>query len=155
MESLPRRHAPWKGWAGSWGTLVRPTVRLAPKTGLARSSNRRSLRPGGRGRGWCVVRDTGDRGCGPAVPRRVRSEVRRLGCPRCGVGRALLPEDLCAHRDVTFAEVESALKVGVQSGGAKASGQDGSTVGRRVRRLPRRAGAPRAPAGRGFLGAGV
>ncbi len=40
-----------------------------------------------------------------------RSAVRCLRCGRCGVSHALLPEDLCAYRDATFAAVESALEV--------------------------------------------
>ena len=81
----------------------------------------------------------------------VRSEVRRLRCPRCGVSHALLPEDLCAYRDATFAAVEAALDVGVPSGGAQAAGQDGSAGVRRVRRWLRSDGAPLATAVQALL----
>jgi len=81
----------------------------------------------------------------------VRSEVRRLRCRRCGVSHALLPEDLCAYRDATFAAVESALDVGVPGGGAQASGQDGSAGVRRVRRWLRSASAPLASAVQALL----
>jgi hypothetical protein len=72
----------------------------------------------------------------------VRTEMRRLRCPRCGVSHALLPEDLCAYRDATLGAVESALEVGVPSGGAQAAGQDGSAGVRRVRRWLRSDGSP-------------
>jgi hypothetical protein len=35
--------------------------------------------------------------------------IRRLICPRCGVTHALLPEDVCAYRDLTLSALESAL----------------------------------------------
>jgi hypothetical protein len=38
MDRLSSRHVLWWGWAGSWGTLVRPGVCLAPKTALFRSN---------------------------------------------------------------------------------------------------------------------
>jgi hypothetical protein len=80
-----------------------------------------------------------------------RSEVRRLRCGRCGVSHALLPEDLCAYRDATFAAVESALDAGVPGGGAQAAGQHGSAGVRRVRRWLRSACAPVATAVQALL----
>lgn len=81
----------------------------------------------------------------------VWSELRRLRCRRCGVSHALLPEDLCAYRDTTFAAVESALEVGVPSGGAQAAGQAGSVGVRRVRRWLRSDGSPLATAVQALL----
>ena len=36
--------------------------------------------------------------------------VRRLRCPRCRRTHALLPEDVCAYRDLRLSEVEHALE---------------------------------------------
>jgi hypothetical protein len=67
-----------------------------------------------------------------------RVELRRVGCPLCGVTHVVLPEDVCAYRDLKLAVVETVLG---QPGGptmkARACGDhDGATV-RRVRRLVR------------------
>jgi hypothetical protein len=61
--------------------------------------------------------------------------IRRLRCPRCGVSHAILPEDVCAYRDVTLGTVELALVAPGPSAGARAAGQAGSTGVRRVRGL--------------------
>jgi hypothetical protein len=63
----------------------------------------------------------------------VRQPLRRLRCPRCRVSHALLPEDLCAYRDVSLGAVEAALAAGAPSAGAQASGQGGRPGVRRVR----------------------
>lgn len=65
--------------------------------------------------------------------------LRRARCPRCRVSHALLPEDLCAYRDVTLGEVELALAASGPSAGAQAAEQVGSQGVRRVRRWLRSA----------------
>ena len=60
--------------------------------------------------------------------------IRRLRCGLCGVSHALLPEDLCAYRDVCLPQVEAAFAAGAPSLGAQAAGQSGSGCVRRVRR---------------------
>lgn len=69
-----------------------------------------------------------------------RQPVRRGVCPQCRVSHALLPEDLCAYQDATFATVEAALDAGAPSAGARASGQDSPQGVRRVRRWLRSEG---------------
>jgi len=59
--------------------------------------------------------------------------IRRLRCALCGVSHALLPEDLCAYRDVRLSQVEAAFAAGSPSLGAQAAGQSGSGGVRRVR----------------------
>ncbi len=63
----------------------------------------------------------------------VLQPLRRLRCPRCRVSHALLPEDLCAYRDLSLGAVEAALAAGSPSAGAQASGQSGPQGVRRVR----------------------
>lgn len=63
----------------------------------------------------------------------VRQALRRVRCPRCRVSHAVLPEDVCAYRDLTLAAVEAGLAVGSPSAGAEVSGQGGSPGVRRVR----------------------
>jgi len=36
------------------------------------------------------------------LPRGERQRLRRVRCPRCRVSHAVLPEDVCAYRDLTF-----------------------------------------------------
>lgn len=62
-----------------------------------------------------------------------RQAIRRVRCRRCKVSHALLPEDVCAYRDLPLASVESALAAGTPSAGAEASGQHGDSGVRRVR----------------------
>ena len=72
-----------------------------------------------------------------AYRRYVEGEYRwiwRLRCALCGVSHALLPEDLCAYRDVRLTEVEAAFAAGTPSLGAQAAGQSDSAGVRRVRR---------------------
>lgn len=59
--------------------------------------------------------------------------IRRVRCPRCKVSHAVLPEDVCAYRDLPLASVEAALAAGAPSAGAEASGQEGDSGVRRVR----------------------
>jgi len=63
----------------------------------------------------------------------VLQPLRRLRCPRCRVSHALLPEDLCAYRDLSFGAVEAALGAGTPSAGAQAARQSGGAGVRRVR----------------------
>jgi hypothetical protein len=63
----------------------------------------------------------------------VRQALRRLRCPRCRVSHAVLPEDVCAYRDLTFGAVEAGLAAGRPSAGAEVSEQGGSPGVRRVR----------------------
>jgi len=75
-----------------------------------------------RGHGWYVRYVLG-----------VLQAIRRVRCPRCKVSHALLPEDLCAYRDLTLGAVEAGLEAGRPSAGAEAAGQDGVEGVRRVR----------------------
>lgn len=60
--------------------------------------------------------------------------IRRLRCGRCGVTHALLPEDVCAYRDLRLGVVEQALEAGGGPvSGARAAGQAGTAGRRRVR----------------------
>jgi len=59
--------------------------------------------------------------------------IRRVRCSRCKVSHAVLPEDVCAYRDLKLGSVEAALAAGTPSAGAEVSGQDGSPGVRRVR----------------------
>src|SRR3954465_5517911 len=49
-----------------------------------------------RGRGWCRPYLLGE-----------RQSLRRVRCPRCRVSHAVLPEDVCAYRDLPFGAVEA------------------------------------------------
>jgi hypothetical protein len=51
---------------------------------------------------------------------------RRVRCPRCKVSHAVLPEDVCVYRDLTFEAVEAGLAAEGPSAGAEVSGQSGS-----------------------------
>lgn len=62
-----------------------------------------------------------------------RQRLRRVRCPRCKVSHAVLPEDLCAYRDLTLGTVEAGLAAGSPSAGAEVSGQQGRAGVRRVR----------------------
>ncbi len=81
-----------------------------------------------------------------------RQSLRRVRCPRCRVSHAVLPEDVCAYRDLTLASVEAGLAAGSPSAGAEASGQDGSPGVRRVRGWLRSAQEPFAAKVQGLLG---
>jgi hypothetical protein len=63
----------------------------------------------------------------------VLQAIRRVRCPRCKVSHAVLPEDLCAYRDLTLGAVEAGLEAGRPSAGAEVSGQEGVAGVRRVR----------------------
>ena len=58
---------------------------------------------------------------------------RRLRCLRCGVSHGVLPEDVCAYRDLTLVEVEAGLVAASASAAARAAGQIGANGVRRVR----------------------
>ncbi len=78
--------------------------------------------------------------------------LRRVRCSRCKVSHAVLPEDVCAYRDLTLGSVEAGLAAGSPSSGAEASGQDGSAGVRRVRGWLRSAEEPFAVKLQGLLG---
>lgn len=78
--------------------------------------------------------------------------MRRLICPRCKVTHALLPEDVCAYRDVTLTALESALdSQGGPGACARAAQQAGLAGRRRARRWLRAQQDPWAAQLRGFL----
>ena len=81
-----------------------------------------------------------------------RQPLRRVRCPRCRVSHAVLPEDVCAYRDLTFGAVEAGLAAKGPSAGAEVSGQVGSAGVRRVRGWLRSAQAPSAAKLQGLLG---
>jgi hypothetical protein len=83
----------------------------------------------------------------------VKQALRRVLCPRCKVSHAVLPEDVCAYRDLTLGCVEAGLAAGRPSVGAEVSGQDGSQGVRRVRGWLRSAGESFAAKLQGLLGA--
>ncbi len=63
------------------------------------------------------------------------AEIRRVRCERCGVTHALLPEEVCAYRDLTLRTLEIILETeGGPSVRAAASAQRRSAGVRRVRR---------------------
>jgi hypothetical protein len=62
-----------------------------------------------------------------------RQSLRRVRCPRCRVSHAVLPEDVCAYRDLRFGAVEAGFAAGRPSAGAEISGQIGRPGVRRVR----------------------
>lgn len=82
----------------------------------------------------------------------VRQLLRRVRCPRCRVSHAVLPEDVCAYRDLTFGAVEAGLAAGSPSAGAEVSGQTGLPGVRRVRGWLRSAQEPFAAKLLGLLG---
>lgn len=64
-----------------------------------------------------------------------RVQLRRLRCAHCGVSHALLPEDVCAYRDLTLPALESAMRSrDGPSAAARAAGQQGPAALRRARR---------------------
>lgn len=78
--------------------------------------------------------------------------IRRVRCPRCKVSHAVLPEDVCAYRDLPLSSVEAGLEAGTPSAGASASGQEGDSGVRRVRGWLRSAEEPFAAKLLGLLG---
>ena len=73
-----------------------------------------------------------------------RMEIRRGRCPSCGVTHAILPEDVCAYRDLSLEALATVLSA---RGPTQASRQlgDASAAGvRRARRHQREALAQRA-----------
>ena len=62
-------------------------------------------------------------------------KLRRSVCDRCRVSHALLPEDVCAYRDLTLPALEQALEHPESpSAAAEAAGQEGPAAVRRARR---------------------
>lgn len=78
--------------------------------------------------------------------------IRRVRCWRCKVSHAVLPEDVCAYRDLRLGSVEAGLAAGSPSAGAEVSGQDGRSGVRRVRGWLRSAEEPFAAKLQGLLG---
>jgi Domain of unknown function (DUF6431) len=78
--------------------------------------------------------------------------LRRVRCSRCKVSHAVLPEDVCAYRDLTLDSVEAGLSAGSPSAGAEVSGQEGNPGVRRVRGWLRSAREPFAAKVQGLLG---
>src|SRR3954471_16777569 len=83
-----------------------------------------------------------------------RQSLRRVRCPRCRVSHAVLPEDVCAYRDLPFGAVEAGLAAQRPSAGAEVSGQVGSVGVRRVRGWLRSAQEAFAAKLQGLLGPG-
>lgn len=83
----------------------------------------------------------------------VRQWLRRVRCPLCRVSHAVLPEDVCAYRDLTFGAVEAGLEAERPGAGAEVSGQSGGAGVRRVRGWLRSAREPFAAKLQGLLGA--
>ena len=81
-----------------------------------------------------------------------RQSLRRVRCPRCKVSHAVLPEDVCAYRDLTLGAVEAGLGAQGPSVGAEVSGQVGSAGVRRVRGWLRSAQEPYAAKLQALLG---
>jgi len=66
-------------------------------------------------------------------------ELRRTRCIRCGVTHVILPEDVCAWRDLSLHTVELAAAAGGgPTAGARAARQEDDEGVRRVRRWYRR-----------------
>ena len=80
-----------------------------------------------------------------------RQSLRRVRCPRCRVSHAVLPEDVCAYRDLMFEAVEAGLAAEGPSAGAEVSGQIGDAGVRRVRGWLRSAKEPYAAKLQGLL----
>jgi hypothetical protein len=78
--------------------------------------------------------------------------VRRVRCPRCRVSHAVLPEDVCAYRDLLFEAVEAGLAAEAPSAGAEAAQQRGRQGVRRVRGWLHSAQQPLAAKLQGLLG---
>ncbi len=71
----------------------------------------------------------------------VKVRFRRVICKPCGVTHSILPEDVCAYRDLRLSDLEAALRAeGGPTAKAKASEQEGEDAVRRVRRWVRRWG---------------
>lgn len=66
-----------------------------------------------------------------------RAELRRLRCPRCKVSHVLLPEDVCAYRDLTLSTLEAAMEATSVSGAVRAAGQVSVAAVRQARRWRR------------------
>jgi hypothetical protein len=81
-----------------------------------------------------------------------RQAVRRVRCPRCRVSHAVLPEDVCAYRDLPLDAVEAGLAAARPSVGAEVSGQVGRPGVRRVRGWLRSAQEPFGAKVLAFLG---
>lgn len=81
-----------------------------------------------------------------------RQSLRRVRCPCCRVSHAVLPEDVCAYRDLTFGAVEAGLAEERPRAGAEVSGQRGRAGVRRVRGWLRSGQEPYAAKLQGLLG---
>ena len=71
-----------------------------------------------------------------------RERLRRGRCPRCGVTHAILPEDLCAYRDLLLEDLATVLEAPGPRAAARALGLEGEASRRRMRRWRREAREP-------------
>lgn len=72
------------------------------------------------------------------------SRIRRGWCPPCGVTHAILPEDVCAYRDLSLDELASVLTAPGPTAAARSLGDEDPVTVRRLRRWRREASGPRA-----------
>lgn len=63
--------------------------------------------------------------------------IRRGRCPSCGVTHAILPEDVCAYRDLALDTLVAVLTAAGPSEAARALGDPGPEKVRRARRWRR------------------
>jgi len=61
-------------------------------------------------------------------------DIRRGRCPHCRVTHALLPEDVCAYRDLTLPALERAMEASGPKAAARAVGETDDAAVRRARR---------------------
>ncbi len=73
-----------------------------------------------------------------------RMPIRRGRCPSCGVTHAILPEDVCAYRDLSFEAMATVLSARGPTQAARRLGDCGEAGVRRARRQRREALAERA-----------
>lgn len=66
-----------------------------------------------------------------------RVRLRRLRCPRCRVSHVLLPEDVCAYRDLSFPVLEAAMAAAGPKAAAASAGESSPAAVRRARRWRR------------------
>jgi len=65
-----------------------------------------------------------------------RRRVQRVRCDRCRVTHGVLPEDVCAHRDLTLGALESAWDASGPSAASRAVGAESvRTIRRNLKRL--------------------
>jgi len=80
--------------------------------------------------------------------------IYRVLCPGCGVTHGVLPEDICAYRDLTLGQLERVVEAAGPSEGAGLANLGGVDTTRRSRRLRQAAERGLARAVEAFLTAG-